>query len=324
MKTAESKRLVFVSYATPDKEEADRIVGQLEHAGITCWMAARDVPLGSNYAESIVDAIERAELMILLLSTDANASPHVANEIERAVNYRKPIVPVRLADVRPSRSIELHISTRQWVEMWGTTESRQAGMTRLVATLREALRDQIAAEASALNSAHTGSPQAERPRPQESGALPVAREDEATVMDPGESDRTELEIIAHDGTSTFLWEPSVGYPGGWGPSKTTEGIAVRRGVEESTLLWSRLRTLKFRSRQEKNDKGTTVWRHVVEATLAGGRVTEVELQDDWNMAYMGGGGTGLLCGQSDLGETKIPFTKIALLKILKYARLAKK
>lgn len=139
-----------------------------------------------------------------------------------------------------------------------------------------------------------------------------------------EADHTELEIIDPDGKSTFLSDPSIAYPSGFGPSKLTTGLAVRRGVEESTLEWSRVRMLRFRSRQERTDKGTTVWRHAVDATLANGTVIVVELQDDWNMAYMGGGGTGLLFGRTDLGETKIPFSRISTLKVLKYARPEKK
>jgi hypothetical protein len=276
---------------------------------------------GSNYAESIVDAIERAEVMILLLSEHANASPHVANEIERAVNYRKPIIPVRLADVKPSRSIELHVSTRQWVEVWGTPESRQAGISRVVATLRDALRGKLAPDVASLSPADVvSSRQSDPPKPLGSMRSSEDRQEQLPTDEPAESDRTELEVVSHDGTRTILCEPSISYPGGYGPSRMKEGIAVRRGIEESTLQWSRLRMLRFRSRQEKNDKGTTAWHHAVDATLANGRVIEVELQDDWNMAYMGGGGTGLLWGQTDLGEAKIPFAKISVLRILKYAR----
>jgi hypothetical protein len=141
---------------------------------------------------------------------------------------------------------------------------------------------------------------------------------------PTEADHTELEIVGYDGKSTFLYDPSIAYPSTFGPSRITEGIAVRRGVEQSTLLWSRIRTLRFRSRQEKNEKGTAVWRHDVSATLTNGKVMDVEIVNDWNMAYMGGGGTGLLFGQSDLGETKIPFSKISMLKVLKYAQSTKK
>ena len=117
-----------------------------------------------------------------------------------------------------------------------------------------------------------------------------------------ESNQVELEIVDYDGRSTILSNPSIAYPSTFGPSKVKDGIAVRRGVEESVLLWSRIQTLRFKSRQEKNDKGVSIWRHAVEAVLRDGQIIEVELKDDWNMAYMGGGGTGLLFGQRELGE----------------------
>lgn len=298
-------KLIFVSHATADRQQADLLVKQIEEAGISCWIASRDVPFGSNYAEVIVDAIEDAELVLLLLSPDANASPHVANEIERAVNYRRPIIPVRLADVKPSRSIELHVSTRQWVEMWGPMEDRQLQTHRLIERLSETLRDHLPGVVSSSVSGPAVSSPASQP--EVSGDLI-------------ESEHTELEVVGHDGTSVLLTTPAIKYPSGFGPSNTTEGIAVRRGVEESVLLWSRVRAIRFRSRQEKNEKGTTVWRHAIEASLVSGRIIEGELQDDWNMAYMGGGGTGLLWGQTDLGEVKIPFNSVSTLKILKYGR----
>lgn len=139
------------------------------------------------------------------------------------------------------------------------------------------------------------------------------------TLTPTPSAHTELEIIGHDGKSAILSNPSISYPGGYGPSKETEGIRLRRGIEQATLLWSEVRTLRFRSRQEEKDEGTIIWRHFVEVTLSNGRVTEAELVEDWNMAYMGGGGTGRLFGQGELGETKIQFSDISVIKVLKYA-----
>lgn len=161
-----------------------------------------------------------------------------------------------------------------------------------------------------------------------SGPDPTSRPSLSSLANPDsapvEAEHTELEIIDYDGNSISLSEPSIAYSSGFGPSKEKTGIAVRRGVEESFLLWSRIRMLKFRSRQEKDSMGKTVWRHDVVVTLSNGAVTNVEIKNDWNMAYMGGGGTGLLFGRTDLGEIHIPFSKIAVLKVLKYARPEKK
>ncbi len=51
------QKLVFVSYATPDRPAMEAFVAQLEDSGIPCWIAPRDVQPGSNYGASIVEAI---------------------------------------------------------------------------------------------------------------------------------------------------------------------------------------------------------------------------------------------------------------------------
>lgn len=149
---------------------------------------------------------------------------------------------------------------------------------------------------------------------------PLVTPQPSPALTPTPSDHTELEIIGHDGKGVILSSPSVSYPGDYGPSAETEGIRVRRGIEHVTLLWSQVRTLRFSSRQEEKDE-RTIWRHFVEATLSNGTVTDVELVEDWSMAYMGGGGTGMMRGQGELGETMIRFPEISVIRILKYATL---
>ena len=88
----------------------------LQAARIECWIAPRDVGLGEDYAEAIIEAIQNAKVMLLVLSTGANQSRHVKNEIERAVSKGKIILPVRIEEVLPQGALELHVATCQWVD----------------------------------------------------------------------------------------------------------------------------------------------------------------------------------------------------------------
>ena len=108
----------FVSYATADKDAAFQLCRHLEEQGIGCWIAPRDVTPGADYGEAIIRAIETTTATVLLLSTHANGSVHVAHEVERATSKRKRVIPVRLAEVLPAPSLELHIATAQWVDAW--------------------------------------------------------------------------------------------------------------------------------------------------------------------------------------------------------------
>jgi hypothetical protein len=134
------RKLIFISYASQDVEAAKQVVAETEALGIPCWMAPRDVSFGSNYGKAIVDAIEAAEVFILLLSASANKSIHVAHEVERAVNYHKLIVPLRLENVEPCRDIELHIAGRQWVDLFGGPQQKEMNMRRFFDVLRDILR----------------------------------------------------------------------------------------------------------------------------------------------------------------------------------------
>lgn len=109
-------RHVFISYSSDDHKAAFDICSFLEARGIECWIAPRDVMPGADYAEEIVRAIEDTEATVLVLSSSANRSPHVRNEIDRAVSNGKAILPVRIEDVQPSRALGLFLATHQWVD----------------------------------------------------------------------------------------------------------------------------------------------------------------------------------------------------------------
>ena len=101
----------FLSYATPDKEAAFRLCRLLEDQGVGCWIAPRDVTPGADYGEAIIRAIEGTAATVLFLSGSANASVHVKHELERATSKCKRVIPVRLEDILPGPSLELHLAT---------------------------------------------------------------------------------------------------------------------------------------------------------------------------------------------------------------------
>src|SRR5215212_243764 len=107
---------IFVSYASPDRDVAFRIVAFLEEQGISCWVAPRDVGPGVDYGQAIIDGIEQSRALVLILSDQSNDSMFVKKEVERAVSKTKPVLPVRIREVTPSGSLEFFISSAQWVD----------------------------------------------------------------------------------------------------------------------------------------------------------------------------------------------------------------
>jgi hypothetical protein len=107
---------VFISHSSADKRAADAACALLEARGIKCWIAPRDIRPGSDWGESIISAIEQTRIMLLLLSKQANSSPQIRREVERAVNRSIIIIPVRLENVMPGRSLEFFLSTSHWMD----------------------------------------------------------------------------------------------------------------------------------------------------------------------------------------------------------------
>src|ERR1700691_5049491 len=107
---------VFISYASKDKIVADAACARLEAAGIRCWIAPRDIVAGTSYGEAIIDAIHGARVMVLVFSSNANSSGHIPKEVERAVSNGVPIIPFRIEDVAPGKSLDYFIGSVHWLD----------------------------------------------------------------------------------------------------------------------------------------------------------------------------------------------------------------
>jgi hypothetical protein len=79
---------IFVSYSSPDVAKADAIRAALEAAGISCWIAPRDLGAGTQWSGGIVQAIEQCEAVLVVFSAAANNSPLATIQSRRVL--KKP------------------------------------------------------------------------------------------------------------------------------------------------------------------------------------------------------------------------------------------
>jgi phosphate/phosphite/phosphonate ABC transporter binding protein len=107
---------VFISYSSQDKAVADAAVAALEAEGIRCWYAPRDVPPGSDWGESIAEAVESGRVFVLIFSAGANRSQRVLDELNLAINHEAAVLPFRIEQLDPSGAMLLHLSTRHWLD----------------------------------------------------------------------------------------------------------------------------------------------------------------------------------------------------------------
>jgi hypothetical protein len=128
---------VFVSYASGDKAVADAVCATLEAHGVRCWIAPRDVLPGIHYGEAIIDAIHECRIMVLVFSSKANMSGHIPKEIERAVSQGITIMPMRIEDVVPAKSLDYFIGSVHWLD--AITPPLEVHLQRLAANVQTLL-----------------------------------------------------------------------------------------------------------------------------------------------------------------------------------------
>lgn len=148
---------VFLSHSHVDKVFADAICHRLEAADIRCWVAPRDIRPGDDWAESIIDAMDQAKMLVLIFSASANNSPQVRREVERAVNKGLMVLPFRIENVPLSKSLEYFISTQHWLDaITGDLEQHLDELCHCVAMLLERLPQAVPSPAPASAPAAAG------------------------------------------------------------------------------------------------------------------------------------------------------------------------
>ena len=146
-------REVFVSYSQPDYECAMELVARLEGEGVNCWVAPRDIAPSADWAAEIIDAISNSRVMILVFSASSNDSPQVRREVERAVHKNVSILPFRIENVVPSKSLEYFLSSQHWMDAF--TPPREAHYARLCAYLKSQLAKAESGRGAATDTAST-------------------------------------------------------------------------------------------------------------------------------------------------------------------------
>lgn len=126
---------VFISYSSKNRDTADAFKNLLNKNNIETWMAPHDIPVGSKYASVIGKSIKNCSCFLLLLTYDSQGSIWVAKEVERAINYKKPIVPIQLEDVILNDEFEMYLSTDQILAI-KTIDETTSEIQNLIVTLK--------------------------------------------------------------------------------------------------------------------------------------------------------------------------------------------
>ena len=89
---------------------------------------------GTQWGEAIIDAISSSRVMVLVFSSNANESQQIIREVERAVSKGIPVIPFRVEDVDPNKSLEYFISAPHWLD--ALTPPLEKHLEQLLSTIK--------------------------------------------------------------------------------------------------------------------------------------------------------------------------------------------
>ncbi|MEW6366291.1 MAG: toll/interleukin-1 receptor domain-containing protein [Acidobacteriota bacterium] len=124
---------IFLSHAARDHQMASKLAGRLREEGFDVFLQ-EELPAGANFALEVGRKLEKADIMVVLLSPDAVASSWVQREIEYALTSRRlkgRLVPVQ---VRPTKDIPWILRHLNFLDLRGEEAGK---VDKVVAALKE-------------------------------------------------------------------------------------------------------------------------------------------------------------------------------------------
>jgi hypothetical protein len=124
---------IFISRAGEDAAAAREIAEVLQAVGYAITIQDTDFNPGESFVDQMRLALERADLVIAVLSPDYLAKEFTTRELFSAIADRKKIIPVRVAEVEPPHPIKDLIC----IDFAGKSESdRKAALLRGIGQAR--------------------------------------------------------------------------------------------------------------------------------------------------------------------------------------------
>jgi len=190
-------REVFISYSQPDYQTAMEMVARIEEQGIDCWIAPRNIAPSADWAAEIIEAISAARTMVLVFSASSNDSPQVRREVERAVFKQVSILPFRIEDVMPSKSLEYFLSAQHWLDAFPPPRERY--YAQLCAHLKARLGASVSPSAASGDQGAAQFASSATQSSSHSGTYPSVAHSNAGSIDPALISHVERQLAEYIG-----------------------------------------------------------------------------------------------------------------------------
>ena len=129
---------VFISYKSEERKQAQSAMQYLERHNISCWMAPRDIPLGSNYAKEIPVALRQCDFFVLILSKKAQQSQWINREVSLAIGRNMEVLPLMLEPCELTDEYTYYLTNVQIYPLYEDKDRVMQEVVQRICQIREA------------------------------------------------------------------------------------------------------------------------------------------------------------------------------------------
>ena len=179
---------IFISYSRKDSKVVDEFVNRLEDEGFRVWIDRDGIESGDAFKRVIVKAIKESSIVAFFSSEHSNTSPWTAKEINIAVHYDKPIIPIKIDKSVYNDEVEFDLVSLDYVD-YTDPSMRSAMMEKMVRTIKSRLpeRWKEICEAKSGQESQQQPPLVEKPRPSVQESKPVVTASPSSTKGNGRS-----------------------------------------------------------------------------------------------------------------------------------------
>ena len=117
---------VFVSYSRNDKDRVLELSGKLRAAGVSLWLDTSGIDGATLWGEQIVNALDSAKVLLLMVSESAVLSDNVAKEVMLVSERKGHILPVHLEPTPIPSSLKYQLAGIQHVEYFDPAQADES------------------------------------------------------------------------------------------------------------------------------------------------------------------------------------------------------
>jgi TolB-like protein len=117
---------VFVSYSRSDKDRVLEVAAKLRAAGVSLWVDQTGIDGATMWGEQIVNALEGAKVLLLMVTESAVHSQNVAKEVVLISERKGHILPVHLEPTQIPPALKYQLAGIQHIEYFTGSDAGES------------------------------------------------------------------------------------------------------------------------------------------------------------------------------------------------------